>query len=794
MKKLSYLLLILAAAFVLSPVFTSCDDLLKDQLEEQADGQEAYLPIEYAKKTVAAWYMLTEQESNKTRIEAVFLFEDSTLVVTKAKIYSESDGRKPEYSIIDMGQYVFLNEGDDYTNGEARVFTRSGKQFVAEIKDGNLSVPMGEEGTDVVFTKMSNSLLPKAYDPKSDNQGGNNQGGDNQGGDVQGDSLVAFFPNEFKDKTVSAWFSYALDTIAEQGYEMKSVSAVYFFNDNSYVVTFNAIISMPMQDGPMYRAEVLENGSYSVIEGDFKNGKISISYGKDSSMILVVRDGNIRIVNERTQEVSDYAIQDNSNVPQASDPTQNGNWGGNGDQGGEDNQGGNSQNTDSIYSQLAYYPAQLAKNEIAAWYTLVDKYQDANVMELRIEAIFLFKDNTYAVTEFKAHYGADAQKPEYYIHSQGTFSVTKGDYNNGWASISPNNGNPFDVKIENGDVYVQDKTYHRQANLPSVTQNDGGDDNPQGGDDNPQGGDDNPQGGDDNPQGGDDNPQEGGNMYFNDSIYSSLAYFPAKYSDKKVAAWYVLASTEKDRTRVEAIYLFNDNTLVVTKSKYYFDGQKPEFDIVAEGQYRISQGDYTNGSANVKSDDGSFDVTIENGSLSAMDATFSKMDNSSVPYNNNGYDNIPQGGDDKPHGGDDYPQGGDSIIGPQTFDYDIIMPYLPDDYVEKPLAACYMNFEEDEASIKFESVYLFQDSTLIVTKAKFYSLDDGRQPKKEVLAQGKYVMVRGDFSTGVADVTLVDGTTFEVEISQGVMFAMNEEFYLQSGEAVMTEESDYILK
>ena len=122
------------------------------------------------------------------------------------------------------------------------------------------------------------------------------------------------------------------------------------------------------------------------------------------------------------------------------------------------------------------------------------------------------------------------------------------------------------------------------------------------------------------------------------------------------------------------------------------------------------------------------------------------------------------------------------------------MPYLPDDYVEKPLAACYMYCDEGEASIRFESVYLFQDSTLIVTKAKFYSLDDGRQPKKEILAQGKYVMVRGDFSTGVADVTLVDGTTFEVEISQGVMFAMNEEFYLQSGEAVMTEESDYILK
>ena len=1220
MKKITFLLT-LAAAFVLSPVFTSCDELLKDEIKEQTNGQEAYLPIEYANKTVAAWYMLTEQESNKTRIEAVFLFTDSTLVVTKVKIYSESDGRKPEYGITDTGGYVFLNEGDDYTNGSARVFTRSGKQFVAVIKDGKLSVPMGDEGTDVVFDKMSNSLLPKAYDPKSNDQrGDNNQGGNNnQGGDSISNSLEPFFPNEYKDKEVSAWYSYSgsdsyTDSISGQGVEIKYISSIYFFKDNSFVSTSSVLAPGP--NGETVERIVSMSGRYR-LEGDFTNGNLTLAFGENETISVEIRDGQFTIRDTEDGQTIVFNKQDNAAVPKASDPTQNGDWGGGDNQGGDNNQ-----YADSIYAQLAYYPAKFAEKEVAAWYMLVDQYPEVNPVELRVEAIFLFKDNTFAVTEFKAHYGADASKPDYNLHAEGTFSVTEGDYTNGWAKISPDNGNPFDVKIVNGQLFAQNSTYNLQSTKPMVTELD---DDPQGGDDNPQGGDtiistlepffptqyagkpvsawftstgtysesgykmdlltavyffddnsfvtavsmiisetagvsyeriiggagqyrldgnftagklamtgpdgqaitveinngqfkveengtidvytiqdnasipepSNPTQYNDDPQGGDDDPQGGDISHITDSIYSQIAYFPTKYVDKQVNAWYVLASTEDQKIRVEAVYLFTDNTLAVTKSKYYTDGRSPEFDITAEGQYRISEGDYTTGKAMVVTADGNmFEVTIENGKLSVpmgengANIVFNKMSNSQLPeaynpndnpqggnddpqggddnggqtiqdsllnayaqfafypnayakkevsawfmlaenkenatdirsmiffsdntaiitvtsignsygveqfiamefsyriennfdnggitviYNGQQYkasiqggvlnadndlyyrqsiDNLPEpsdaisdddnpgnddpqggydtpsfntdllvpylpetyasktisaiyvyvdpeeqkikiesiilfadktlvvtktkvyskedgrqpeyginaegtyvltgefhsgtatvtlsdgatimevnisnsilydnvhdmafyfigdeikpignsddkpiggdddkpigGDDDKPIGGDDDPESGDDVTGQQTFNEDIIMPYLPEKYTDKVIAAWYVNADVQEAKIKLESVFLFDDNTLVVTKAKFYSIEDGREPEQGIIAEGTYELGRGDYNTGAATVTLSDGSTMTVMITNGVMQAMGEEFYLQSNETEIVEEGKII--
>ena len=524
------------------------------------------------------------------------------------------------------------------------------------------------------------------------------------------------------------------------------------------------------------------------LEGDFTNGNLTLAFGENETISIEIRDGQFTIRDTENGQTIVFNKQDNAAVPKASDPTQNGDWGG-----GDNPQGGDVNHyPDSIYAQLAYYPAKFAEKEVAAWYMLVDQYPEVNPVELRVEAIFLFKDNTFAVTEFKAHYGADASKPDYNLHAEGTFSVTKGDYANGWAYISPYNGNPFDVKIENGQLFAQNSTYYLQSTKPMVTELD---DDPQGGDDNPQGGDtiistlepffptqytgkpvsawftstgtysesgykmdlltavyffddnsfvtavsmiisetagvsyeriiggagqyrldgnftagklamtgpdgqaitveinngqfkveengtitvytrqdnasipepSNPTEYNDDPQGGDDDPQGGDISHIADSIYAQLAYYPTKYVDKQVNAWYVLASTEDQKIRIEAVYLFADNTLAVTKSKYYTDGRQPEFKVVAEGQYRLSQGDYTNGTAAVISDDGSFDATIENGKLSVPMGengtiiVFSKMSNSQLPEAYNPNDN-PQGGDDDPQGGNDN-QGGIGEIG-----------------------------------------------------------------------------------------------------------------------------------
>ncbi len=598
MKKVTFLLA-LAAAFTLSLTFTSCDEKENLDKEQASDNIKAYLPIEYANKQVAAWYMLTDQSDNKTKIEAVFLFTDSTLAVTKVKFYSESDGRKPEYDINATGRYK-IKEGD-YTTGKADVITSGGDAFEVNIKNGILYA-MNEE-----FTKMSNSLLPSAYNP---NGGGNNNqgGGNNQGGD--NNNLDPFFPKSYEDKNISAWYSYSA-TEAAQGYEFKRTAAVYLFEDNTYVATINMSTSNP-QHGQHSSCMIVSEGTYQKVEGNFTTGKITITDDKNS-MTVEIQDGQLKIKDTETPEVSIYFKQDNSKLPQPSEPTENGN------QGGDINH-----STDTIYSKMAYFPAKFAQKELDAWYTLVDQ---TTPQELRVEAIFLFKDNTFAVTEFKAHYGVAAQKPEYYIHAEGTFSVTTGDYANGWASISPNNGNPFDVKIQNGELYKQNSTYYLQGSLPQITELD------------------------DN-NGGDDN---GGEVIIPDSLlnaYAQLAFYPNAYSDKKIAAWFMAVEQEKQALDVTSLFFFTDNTSITTVSSIGTAFGMEKF-IASQNSYRID-GTFEKGKISVVDDGQIHEANIDNGILNADGDIFYKMDISYLPEPSDSISNN-NGGDDNGggNGGDD---------------------------------------------------------------------------------------------------------------------------------------------
>jgi hypothetical protein len=96
--------------------------------------------------------MYYDEDNNSCRIESVFLFNDNTLVVTKTKIYSKADGRAPEYTVTDKGQYR-LAEGGDYENGTASVVTASGKSFDVVIEDGIMSA------MDLEFALVPNDLL-----------------------------------------------------------------------------------------------------------------------------------------------------------------------------------------------------------------------------------------------------------------------------------------------------------------------------------------------------------------------------------------------------------------------------------------------------------------------------------------------------------------------------------------------------------------------------------------------------------------------------------------------------------
>ena len=128
---------------------------------------------------------------------------------------------------------------------------------------------------------------------------------------------------------------------------------------------------------------------------------------------------------------------------------------------------------------------------------------------------------------------------------------------------------------------------------------------------------------------------EEGNEGESEFTDKATAYFPNAYAEKTLAAWYSLTETDEDKIKIEAIFLFDDNTLVKTNSKVYSeaDGREPSDELEAEGEFEITSGNYDNGEAHVVLAGGEmeFDVTISGGVLSAMGAEFIKQDNADLP-------------------------------------------------------------------------------------------------------------------------------------------------------------------
>lgn len=124
--------------------------------------------------------------------------------------------------------------------------------------------------------------------------------------------------------------------------------------------------------------------------------------------------------------------------------------------------------------------------------------------------------------------------------------------------------------------------------------------------------------------------EEGGESGF---ATEAEAYLPASYAEKTLDAWYMLKEADEDKIKIEAVFLFNDSTLVVTNSKVYSveDGREPEKEINAEGTFTITSGDYTNGTADVDAAGMQFEVTITDGVLYAMEEEFIKQDNADAP-------------------------------------------------------------------------------------------------------------------------------------------------------------------
>ena len=236
------------------------------------------------------------------------------------------------------------------------------------------------------------------------------------------------------------------------------------------------------------------------------------------------------------------------------------------------------------------------------------------------------------------------------------------------------------------------------------------------------------------------------------------AFLPDTYAQKTIAAWYSIYSEADYKTKVEAVFLFTDSTLAITKSKVYTpeDGRDPSRVVMYEGKYEVTEGDFNNGIFVFTFTQGpSIDVQIAEGQLSFMGQTYTKQDNSEVPAPAKTTEN--------------------EFIG-------TVQPYLPAFNIQINYAAWYTSTTQDVNRIKIDAIFLDTDSLMLYTRSRFYTQKDGRKPSYEVIDIGKYKLTDGDYTTGTATLKLSTGDVYQAVITDGQMSVMDAVFTKQDND------------
>ena len=150
--------LLMTAAVMLSLTCASCEKILETEPEpEPLSGftqlAEPYLPESYGDRTIAAWYSVYSENDYKSKVEAVFLFTDSAVAITKSKTYTVEDGREPVHDVVALGIFHLLN--GDFINGNLQFELSSGPSpRNARIKDSILI----HDG--IAYTLQDNAKAP----------------------------------------------------------------------------------------------------------------------------------------------------------------------------------------------------------------------------------------------------------------------------------------------------------------------------------------------------------------------------------------------------------------------------------------------------------------------------------------------------------------------------------------------------------------------------------------------------------------------------------------------------------
>ena len=405
--------------------------------------------------------------------------------------------------------------------------------------------------------------------------------GSNSGG--SGEYAEAFLPTSYGDKEVSAWYLYQ----EVQNDNSLRTMAIFCFSDGSGVATVHRINS----DGRETK-NIEGEFEYEIKSGDFTTGKVVVKM-QGSSITVDISKG---VMTSDFFEDS-YAKQDNSKVPAASEAVEG--W---------------HAVVDSNYGKdvEAFFPSSCARKNVVAWYLYeVERSQS----QVKLEAVFLFDDNTLVVTKHKVK--SDGRETREIIY-EGSWEMTRGDTANGVASIDGELGQ-MTVAIENGVLSAMGSSYVKQKNSAVPAASDPVDEG-KGGDDSGSGKDDGGSGKDEGGEGG----EAGG-------LGDIEAFFPEDCAKKNVLTWY-FAEVENTAEQVknEAVFLFDDGTLVVTKHKVKNDGRETR-EIVYAGAWELTTGDYENGVVSI--DDGQMKATVADGKLAVegMETVYDYMADAAVP-------------------------------------------------------------------------------------------------------------------------------------------------------------------
>lgn len=275
-----------AATLVLGLTLTSCDKEKADINQPDDGGKdpaevEAFLPDSYADKTVAAWYSVYSEADYKKKIEAVFLFTDSTFIVTKSKVYTEEDGRDPSRVVMNEGKYQ-LSEGN-FDNGVLIISLQGWAELDASISDGELTM-MG-----VTYTKQDNAKVPAATRSTENEFIG---------------KVQAYRPAFNIDISYAAWYEYVVQTE-----RTIRIEAIFLETDSLMLYTRSMFYTQKDGRKPVY--EVLDVGRYKLVEGDFSTGRVDLRFSTNEVFEATVTDGQMPIA-DRT-----FVKQDIADLPDA---------------------------------------------------------------------------------------------------------------------------------------------------------------------------------------------------------------------------------------------------------------------------------------------------------------------------------------------------------------------------------------------------------------------------------------------------------------------------------------------